>query len=421
MLLGIYRPRLFLVTTPSYTYNARMRPPGIPLASGFPDPTGRTDRVFRHSDHKFEWTEEEFGKWCKEAATKFSYDVEIGGVGKALDPDPWGRDATLGFASQAACFRRRDSEESGTSGSNSLSNMPESILQNEGRQEHELLASHHHSAHPLAGKAASHEEILKVITDAMSFSSVPELEWTVHDLWVHGGIDELCGGYINCLLEVIDSSGDFHLETSTEKGIMDWKVTTTNDTTYGEGSAHDLMKTGLILVDAQERNMIAALTDMDVNDFEEKFQCSMAKENPDEFDSWTVATGSSWDNRWQDTLESGGWEETVTTWSASPLMTSSQEAVYEMDEPQIDQLTWTDTSTNRWSQDGEREDSKWRELSATPTTGWDDLVDNDHDYTTQSDATWSNRTSPGIIADTSGDDVGKLSVRAGVEMEAREW
>lgn len=49
---GKYRPRIVLITTPNYCFNdnfgqdLRTRP-------GFPDPTQRTHRVFRHGDHKF--------------------------------------------------------------------------------------------------------------------------------------------------------------------------------------------------------------------------------------------------------------------------------------------------------------------------------------------------------------------------------
>lgn len=36
-------------------------------SKGFLDPTGRTERVFRHSDHKLEMTEQEFRDWCESA------------------------------------------------------------------------------------------------------------------------------------------------------------------------------------------------------------------------------------------------------------------------------------------------------------------------------------------------------------------
>ncbi len=36
---------------------------------------------FRHHDHQFEWTREEFGRWAGEMAIKYGYTVEMSGVG----------------------------------------------------------------------------------------------------------------------------------------------------------------------------------------------------------------------------------------------------------------------------------------------------------------------------------------------------
>ena len=48
IILGHYRPRLLLLTTPNYAYNQRFSPPGKYSRKGHPDPTGRTSRVFRY-------------------------------------------------------------------------------------------------------------------------------------------------------------------------------------------------------------------------------------------------------------------------------------------------------------------------------------------------------------------------------------
>ncbi|EKM58234.1 uncharacterized protein PHACADRAFT_116997, partial [Phanerochaete carnosa HHB-10118-sp] len=102
MLLGVYHPHLLLITTPSYDYNARFTAPDAPPSArrGFPDPTGRTNRIFRHHDHKFEWTVQEFRVWCEAAAREWGYDVTVSGVGRAQEKDKWGRDDELGSASQ---------------------------------------------------------------------------------------------------------------------------------------------------------------------------------------------------------------------------------------------------------------------------------------------------------------------------------
>lgn len=80
---GKYRPRIVLITTPNYCFNdnfgqdLRTRP-------GFPDPTQRTHRVFRHGDHKFEFTPDEFKKWCETIADDFGYQVHIQGIGSGI-------------------------------------------------------------------------------------------------------------------------------------------------------------------------------------------------------------------------------------------------------------------------------------------------------------------------------------------------
>ncbi|KAK7032263.1 hypothetical protein VNI00_013222 [Paramarasmius palmivorus] len=109
VLLGIYSPRLLLLTTPSYTFNARFTPPDT-RRTGFLDPTGRTDRVFRHDDHKFEWTVEEFNEYCVKEAKEWGYEVQTGDVGRAMEADPYERDGELGGASQVAIFRRIDKD-----------------------------------------------------------------------------------------------------------------------------------------------------------------------------------------------------------------------------------------------------------------------------------------------------------------------
>ena len=49
---------------------------------------GLTDRIFRHHDHKFEWTREEFTTWEKE----WGNSTQQTSTGRALHQDPWGRD-----------------------------------------------------------------------------------------------------------------------------------------------------------------------------------------------------------------------------------------------------------------------------------------------------------------------------------------
>jgi hypothetical protein len=37
----------------------------------------------RHSDHRFEWTRAEFGRWVERVAAAYGYTAEIRGVGEA--------------------------------------------------------------------------------------------------------------------------------------------------------------------------------------------------------------------------------------------------------------------------------------------------------------------------------------------------
>ncbi|WWD18873.1 hypothetical protein CI109_103328 [Kwoniella shandongensis] len=86
--LGTYKPKILLVSTPNFDFNAKFpRAEEQDFAKkGFVDPTGRTDRVFRHSDHKVEMTSAEFRAWAEAAAADWGYEVEISGVGISSNP-----------------------------------------------------------------------------------------------------------------------------------------------------------------------------------------------------------------------------------------------------------------------------------------------------------------------------------------------
>jgi hypothetical protein len=110
MLLGVYHPKFLLITTPSYTFNARFTVPDAPASSrqGHPDPTGRTDRIFRHNDHKFEWTDEELRAWSSNVAQQWGYKATVSNLGQPTLADPFERQF-LG-ASQAVLFQRCDDD-----------------------------------------------------------------------------------------------------------------------------------------------------------------------------------------------------------------------------------------------------------------------------------------------------------------------
>jgi 3' terminal RNA ribose 2'-O-methyltransferase Hen1 len=66
------RPATLIVTTPNAEYNVRW-------ASL---PAGR----FRHRDHRFEWTREQFEAWARRTADRFGYAIRFAPVGP-VDPE----------------------------------------------------------------------------------------------------------------------------------------------------------------------------------------------------------------------------------------------------------------------------------------------------------------------------------------------
>ena len=78
------RPTFVIVTTPNREYNVNFQ--GLP--AGF----------FRHADHRFEWTREEFRAWCARQGERFGYSVEYSPVGD--------EHAVTGPPTQLALFSR---------------------------------------------------------------------------------------------------------------------------------------------------------------------------------------------------------------------------------------------------------------------------------------------------------------------------
>ncbi|KAJ2852246.1 hypothetical protein IWW36_000388 [Coemansia brasiliensis] len=100
-ILGSYRPRLAVFTTPNAEFNVNFPA----LAYGMPN------AQFRHSDHKFEWTREQFGAWAAQAASMYGYTVELRGIGFSM------RNAADDFkpnggCSQMAVFVRKEPDTS---------------------------------------------------------------------------------------------------------------------------------------------------------------------------------------------------------------------------------------------------------------------------------------------------------------------
>ncbi|PCH42492.1 hypothetical protein WOLCODRAFT_72633 [Wolfiporia cocos MD-104 SS10] len=225
VLLGAYHPRLLLLTTPSYTFNARFTAPSAPpgARSGFRDPTGRTARIFRHHDHRFEWTVAEFADWCARVADAWGYDVEVGGVGRPRERDPYGRDEELGYASQVAAFRRREGTEWAARRLEAYERFAQGRC-SEGLKStgHKLLAAHRHAADEKAGRPAPLREIGEELARRMG--EYGERTMQVRELWFDDGVAALCGGWIEVLLAAVEAYQDLHLHRSPSEASSDWKV-----------------------------------------------------------------------------------------------------------------------------------------------------------------------------------------------------
>ncbi|KAI8140450.1 hypothetical protein BJV82DRAFT_218469 [Fennellomyces sp. T-0311] len=93
--LGEYNPSLLIVTTPNAEYNVNFE--GLNYNT--------PNAIFRHDDHKFEWTRAEFESWCRAGAEIHNYDVAFHGIGLVEGKR---HDLSVGHCTQACVFTRRD-------------------------------------------------------------------------------------------------------------------------------------------------------------------------------------------------------------------------------------------------------------------------------------------------------------------------
>ncbi|KAL9452885.1 hypothetical protein AB3S75_008634 [Citrus x aurantiifolia] len=105
IVLSSFRPRILIVSTPNYEYNAILQKSSSTIQEDDPDEKTQLQSCkFRNHDHKFEWTRDQFNCWATELAARHNYSVEFSGVGGSGDREP-------GFASQIAVFRSRSPPE----------------------------------------------------------------------------------------------------------------------------------------------------------------------------------------------------------------------------------------------------------------------------------------------------------------------
>ncbi|MDE0584686.1 3' terminal RNA ribose 2'-O-methyltransferase Hen1 [Planococcus sp. A6] len=83
LILHHYAPKSLIVTTPNREYNE----------------VYDMDDHFRHADHRFEWTRQEFRNWCKKINYAGLYEIEFAGIGEE-DPEQ-------GCPTQMCVFKRK--------------------------------------------------------------------------------------------------------------------------------------------------------------------------------------------------------------------------------------------------------------------------------------------------------------------------
>ncbi|KAG9013959.1 hypothetical protein FRB93_000340 [Tulasnella sp. JGI-2019a] len=235
--LGVYRPEFLFLTTPNYNFNQLFSHPDRPnRASGYPDPTGATDRVFRHHDHKREWTEVEWLSWCHDGAEAWCYEVEVGGIGQAEEKDPWSRTAAAGKASLTAAFRRRP----GGIATNVLEKcsraLSDAYNRSTNQTQHKLILRHRYLAHEWAGQPRSSKMILGALRDVMQDGGelgFKEGTTMIDEVWLRGDVASACGGMIQALFDAVShyhgqgkeatSSSEWILNREIEAGTHIWR------------------------------------------------------------------------------------------------------------------------------------------------------------------------------------------------------
>jgi hypothetical protein len=349
VLLGVYHPRLLLVTTPSYTFNARFTAPDAPKSTrkGYPDPTGRTDRIFRHDDHSFEWTVEEFETWCKSVAAEWGYEATTSSIGKAVENDPWGREG-LGGASQVAVFRRSDSMSNPEREGKAKKLLSELDCADD---EHELLASYHHSAHPSATKPKPLTEIAAAIREKMEEYKVSFIR--LEEIWFEHDIAVTCGGYIEHLALAAEQSDYLALNR-------------------GDGMQKDRSAWSIELIGATQTPVLWPTEDgmseaMTLPEDWIPEEDASADDTSPESSDWEEPTGNddNYDDTWNDAEEDGGEESEGQVYCVDWGVIASLPPVH-----------WTSDAddgweaTRRWLEDVSLDQTKGGEGAGGVLVGW---------------------------------------------------
>lgn len=182
----------------------------------------------------------EWKEWCEEGARVWGYElVECGSVGFLGRRDPYGRSTTAeGGGTLTAVFRRIETRDR-------VVYPPLRLIaptQHTPPAQHKLIATHNHPTHPLSGKPSPPSIVLECIRS--TFSTSPENELRLDELWLSNGLDAKCGGMTRALIDALllppppsppgaspstsSSSTPSMQSTSTTPPELEWEITQGN-------------------------------------------------------------------------------------------------------------------------------------------------------------------------------------------------
>ncbi|KAG7571116.1 hypothetical protein FFLO_00941 [Filobasidium floriforme] len=235
MIFGTFRPKVVLITTPNFEFNSKFPRSHTPdgchgPSKGFLDPTGRTERVFRHSDHKLEMTEQEFRDWC-ESAEEWGYTVETGGIGLSNQPSYHDDDPSRPiYATHTAIFRHTGGAPHRSPRSVRSVRLPFMPASGEEYHAHRLAVRHVHEPRG-AGEVykktwdpspESDETIRGIVRDLLR--RWREGEVTLEEVWATDSVSSACVGSKRTLVRALGGLGNCPGSTGVIGDQPEWEL-----------------------------------------------------------------------------------------------------------------------------------------------------------------------------------------------------
>ncbi|POW17368.1 hypothetical protein PSTT_00737, partial [Puccinia striiformis] len=191
LIFGSYQPQWIVITTPNHEFNQYIDQYSSLESRNehrFLDPTGRTERYFRDSDHKFEWTQDEFINWCQDQSIS-STEPPAQPIPKSELPVPGSPEGF--FATQWQIARIGVDH-------------PKAIKLEKG---HKLIAVEEYRAMECVGQVAPKSEILEHVKRYLI--DIGNARARLSELWLcDQGLDKLCAGrLIELILAFSDEDG----------------------------------------------------------------------------------------------------------------------------------------------------------------------------------------------------------------------